>query len=79
MVHVSKLAPYRVDKPADIVNVGDTVTVKIEEIDDQGRINLTMKGLKENEALWKDEKGKSTGTGFTGSRPGGFNHLFRRF
>ena len=74
MVHVSKLAPYRVDKPADIVNVGDTVTVKIEEIDDQGRINLTMKGLKENEALWKDEKGKSTGTGFTGGRPGGFNH-----
>ena len=74
MVHVSKLAPYRVDKPADIVNVGDTVTVKIEEIDDQGRINLTMKGLKENEALWKDEKGKSTGTGFAGGRPGGFNH-----
>ena len=75
MVHVSKLAPYRVDKPADLVNIGDTVTVKIEEIDDQGRINLTMKGLKENEALWKDEKGKSTGTGFTGGgRPGGFNH-----
>ena len=64
MVHVSKLAPYRVDKPADLVNVGDLVTVKVEEIDDQGRINLTMKGLSENEALWKDEKGKSTGNGF---------------
>jgi len=74
MVHVSKLAPYRVDKPADLVNVGDLVTVKVEEIDDQGRINLTMKGLSENEALWKDEKGKSTGNGFVGSRPGGPVH-----
>jgi hypothetical protein len=47
--------------------------VKIEEIDDQGRINLTMKGLSENEAFWKDEKGKSTGESRPSSpRPGGF-------
>jgi polyribonucleotide nucleotidyltransferase len=71
MAHVSELAPYRIDKPADFVSVGDTVTVKIKEIDDMGRVNLTMKGLTENEPLWKDEKGKSTGTGFVGSRPGG--------
>jgi len=71
MAHVSELAPYRIDKPADFVSVGDTVTVKIKEIDDMGRVNLTMKGLAENEPLWKDEKGKSTGTGFVGSRPGG--------
>ncbi len=71
MAHVSELAPYRIDKPADFVSVGDIVTVKIKEIDDQGRVNLTLKGLVENEALWKDEKGKSTGTGFSGSRPGG--------
>jgi len=74
MAHVSELAPYRINKPADFVSVGDIVTVKIKEIDDQGRINLTMKGLAENEPLWKDEKGKSTETGssFGGSRPGGF-------
>jgi polyribonucleotide nucleotidyltransferase len=73
MVHVSKLAPYRVDKPSDIVSVGDEVMVKIEEIDDQGRINLTMKGLTENESFWKDEKGKSTGESRPNSpRPGGF-------
>ncbi len=71
MAHVSELAPYRIEKPADFVSVGDTVTVKIKEIDDQGRVNLTLKGLAENEALWKDEKGKSTNTGFSGSRPGG--------
>jgi len=71
MAHVSELAPYRIEKPADFVSVGDTVTVKIKEIDDQGRVNLTLKGLAENEALWKEEKGKSTNTGFSGSRPGG--------
>jgi len=69
MVHVSELAPYRVEKPSDFLNVGDTVTVKIREIDDQGRVNLTMKGLEENASLWKDEKGKSTGNGFGNGRP----------
>lgn len=67
MVHVSELAPYRVEKPSDFLSVGDEVTVKIKEVDDQGRVNLSMKGLSENEALWKDEKGKSTGAG--NSRP----------
>jgi len=63
MVHVSQLAPYRIGKPEDFLNVGDTITVKIKEIDDKGRINLTMLGLPENESLWKEEKGKSTGEG----------------
>ncbi len=69
MVHVSELAPYRIGKPSDFVSVGDEVMIKIKEIDDQGRINLTMKGLTENMPLWKDEKGKSTDTGFGGGRP----------
>lgn len=73
MVHVSELAPYRIEKPGDFLNIGDEVTVKIKEIDDQGRVNLTMKGLEENTHLWKDEKGKSTSP-FSGgsnfSRPG---------
>lgn len=61
MVHVSELAPYRIDKPSDFLQVGDEVTVKVKEIDDKGRINLIMKGLAENEKLWKDEKGKQEG------------------
>ena len=73
MAHVSELAPYRIEKPSDFLNIGDIVTVKIKEIDDQGRVNLTMKGLEENMPLWKDEKGKSqnSGNGFGGggSRP----------
>lgn len=66
MVHVSKMAPYRVGKPSDLLNIGDMVTVKVEEIDDQGRVNLTMTGLPENAHLWVGEKGKSAGGGFGG-------------
>ncbi len=69
MVHVSELAPYRIEKPSDFLNLGDEVTVRIREIDDQGRVNLSMKGLTENESLWKEEKGKSNGMGGS-SRPG---------
>ncbi len=42
MVHVSKMAKGFVQSPEDVVQVGDKVTVKILEVDDQGRINLTM-------------------------------------
>lgn len=41
MVHVSKLANYHVGKVEDVVKVGDTLKVQVEEIDEQGRINLT--------------------------------------
>lgn len=63
MVHVSELAPYRIGRPSDFLDIGDIVTVRIKEIDDQGRVNLTMKGLPENEGLWKEEKGKESGGG----------------
>jgi polyribonucleotide nucleotidyltransferase len=66
MVHVSELAPYRVDKPSDMVKVGDPVQVKIKEIDSQGRINLTMKGMEENNIYWQEEKGKSQSNGSGG-------------
>lgn len=61
MAHVSELAPYRIGQISNFINVGDVVTVKIKEIDEKGRVNLTMKGLAENEHLWKDEKGKEDG------------------
>ena len=43
LVHISQLAPYRVGKVEDIVKIGDIVPVKVIEIDEQGRINLSMK------------------------------------
>jgi polyribonucleotide nucleotidyltransferase len=45
LVHISELAPSRVEKAEDIVKVGDIIAVKVKEIDDQGRINLTHKGI----------------------------------
>ena len=43
LVHISQLANYRVNRVEDVVKVGDTLKVKVSEIDDQGRINLTHK------------------------------------
>ncbi len=47
LVHISKIAKERVNKVEDYVNVGDKVPVKVIGIDDQGKINLTMKDLVE--------------------------------
>ncbi len=43
LVHISQLANYRVGRVEDVVKVGDTLKVKVTEIDEQGRINLTHK------------------------------------
>jgi polyribonucleotide nucleotidyltransferase len=43
MVHISKLAPQRVAKVEDVLNIGDMTYVKVVEIDDKGRINLSRK------------------------------------
>ena len=51
MVHISELAPYRVKEVTDIVKIGDTVKVKVIEIDEQGRVNLSMKQVKPGEKV----------------------------
>ncbi len=43
MVHISKLADHRVEKVEDVVNIGDMIWVKVTEIDDKGRVNLSYK------------------------------------
>ncbi|MDU0324659.1 polyribonucleotide nucleotidyltransferase [Clostridium butyricum] len=43
LVHISKLAKERVEKVEDVVSVGDEILVKVTEIDNQGRINLSRK------------------------------------
>ena len=50
LVHISKIAKEHIKNVTDYVNVGDKVPVKVIEIDDQGRINLTMKDLVENKS-----------------------------
>lgn len=45
LCHVSQLALQRVEKPEDVVHEGDEIMVKVTEIDDKGRINLSRKAL----------------------------------
>lgn len=58
LVHISKIAKEHIKNVADYVNVGDKVPVKVIEIDDQGRINLTMKDLVENNS--KENKNENS-------------------
>lgn len=46
LVHISQLADHRVEKVTDVVREGDKVQVKLVAIDDQGRLNLSMKEAK---------------------------------
>jgi polyribonucleotide nucleotidyltransferase len=46
MIHISQLANQRVGKVTDVVNLGDVVPVKVISIDEQGRINLSLKEAK---------------------------------
>jgi polyribonucleotide nucleotidyltransferase len=55
LVHISQLAHERVAKVEDVVHVGDEIIVKVTEIDNQGRINLSCKA-----ALPKPEKNEGT-------------------
>ena len=49
MIHISQLSESRVEKVEDVVNVGDPVTVRVREIDNRGRINLTLRGVPQSE------------------------------
>ena len=59
LVHISKLDVKRTEKVEDCVNVGDEVIVKVTEIDDQGRINLSRRdALIEIEGLTPEDDGE---------------------
>ena len=45
LLHISKISSKRVEKVEDVLAIGDEITVKVTEIDAQGRINLSMKDL----------------------------------
>lgn len=64
LVHVSEMSPRFVEKPQEVVSVGQKVKVRVREIDDLGRINLSMLfGEKE-----RDGRGRPTDMG-AGRRP----------
>src|SRR5699024_7753565 len=58
LVHISQLDEKRVNKVEDVVSIGDKITVKVKEIDNHGRINLSRKAVL-NEDKEKNEKLKN--------------------
>jgi len=47
LIHISKLSKERVEKVEDVVNIGDTVKVKVLEVDRMGKISLSLKDVEE--------------------------------
>ena len=69
LVHVSEVAPFRINKISDAVAVGDKVRVMIKEIDDKGRINLSIKMADPEFAIRKGLTPATTTHAPTDSRP----------
>mgnify|MGYP001374047982 FL=1 len=59
LVHISELAPERVGKTTDIINVGDEVKVKLIGIDDRGKVKLSLKAV--DQETGKEIPGQSSG------------------
>ena len=56
LLHVSKISKKRIKNVEDVLHVGDKVTVKVIDIDEQGRINLSMKDLAEDKDTEEHEE-----------------------
>ena len=75
LVHVSEVAPFRIGKISDAVEIGEIVPVMIKEIDEKGRYNLSIKAA---DPEWAARKGLKPSEGgddhvgrhFTGDRHG---------
>jgi len=60
LVHISELADYRVASVEDVVKVGDEITVKVIEIDNMGRINLSRRAVLDNLSEIPGSRGKDS-------------------
>lgn len=69
LVHISELAPWRVDRVTDIVNMGDIIPVKVKNIDDQGRVNLSLKDVPGRYSEEDVRRGKEERKPFNDRRP----------
>ncbi len=77
LVHVSEMSTDYVQDPADVVEIGQKVKVRVKEIDDMGRINLSMKFGEDADKPSKrpeggDDRGGDRGPRSGGGRSGGF-------
>jgi len=90
LVRVSELSPERVSRVEDVVNIGDAVKVKIAEVDRQGRVNLSIRAVSEENgnsyeerqraerSRYQDREGGDRGGGFRRGPGGGGGGGFRR-
>lgn len=85
LVHVSEIAWERTNKPGDVLNLGDKVKVKVKEIDNMGRINLTIKELSDKPAGYQDRPSRDRSFSPGGydrnkrdNKRGGFRKVFGR-
>ncbi len=60
LVHISELADHRVDKVEDIVKVGDEITVKVIDIDNMGRVNLSRRAVSDEPSQTPEAKVKDS-------------------
>ena len=69
LVHISELADYRVGKVEDVVKIGDEVMVKVINIDNMGRVNLSKRAVfaKEEDSPSADYPFKRSGAGTSSS------------
>ncbi|TSC67321.1 MAG: polyribonucleotide nucleotidyltransferase [Parcubacteria group bacterium Gr01-1014_73] len=72
MVHISEIAPFRIDQISSALSEGDIVPVMVKEIDEKGRINLSIKAA---DPSFAEKKGIKPGTGMRSG--GGFGGGFR--
>ena len=56
MIHISKMENRRVEKVEDVLNIGDMTWVKVTEIDEKGRVNLSRKDALKELAAAADKK-----------------------
>ena len=49
LVHISEIAPQRINKVSDVLNVGDAVRVKVLGVDDRGKVKLSIKAVQAEE------------------------------
>ncbi|AIF43716.1 polyribonucleotide nucleotidyltransferase [Virgibacillus sp. SK37] len=56
LVHISELAEERTNKVEDVVSIGDEILVKVKEVDNQGRVNLSRKAVLKEERERKEKE-----------------------
>lgn len=69
LIHISELAPWHVERVDDIVDIGDRVPCLVKNIDEQGRVNLSLKDVPGRYSEADIARGRESAGPRTGQRP----------